>query len=85
MQQMQHITEGRYRMTSLTSISQTVLRLDRPVLLAARLSAMAAARRQRAQLARLDDAALRDIGRSRSEALHEARRPLWDVPPTWRC
>lgn len=41
--------------------------------------------RQRQQLAKLDDAALRDIGITRSEALAEASRPFWDAPPHWIC
>ena len=41
------------------------------------------ARRQRAQLARLDSAALADIGVTRDQAVAEAARPLWDVPSTW--
>ncbi|APZ53662.1 DUF1127 domain-containing protein [Salipiger abyssi] len=40
--------------------------------------------RQRRQLARLDEAALRDMGLTRAEALHEARRSLWDAPAHWR-
>ncbi|MBN8187315.1 MAG: DUF1127 domain-containing protein [Rhodobacteraceae bacterium] len=40
--------------------------------------------RQRRRLAELDDAALRDMGLTRSEALHEARRPVWDAPAHWR-
>lgn len=43
-----------------------------------------AAWRQRRHLARLDDAALTDIGVTRAEALREADRPLWDVPAAWR-
>ncbi|MCA3436815.1 MAG: DUF1127 domain-containing protein [Rhodobacter sp.] len=39
--------------------------------------------RQRKLLAKLDDRTLQDIGISRSEALAEAKRPVWDVPPTW--
>ncbi|MEQ9695655.1 DUF1127 domain-containing protein [Shimia sp. SDUM112013] len=39
--------------------------------------------RQRHALARLDDAALLDIGLTRAEALAEAKRPIWDVPKTW--
>ena len=42
------------------------------------------ARRQRRRLASLDDAALADIGLTRSEAHAEAARPLWDVPGAWR-
>ena len=40
--------------------------------------------RQRRALARMDDAALADIGKTRTQALAEARRPLWDVPQHWR-
>ncbi len=40
--------------------------------------------RQRQSLLKLDDAALEDVGISRSEALKEADRPFWDVPPSWR-
>ncbi|MFD1157491.1 DUF1127 domain-containing protein [Roseovarius aestuarii] len=36
--------------------------------------------RQRRVLARLDDAALDDIGLSRDDALRESRRPFWDLP-----
>ncbi len=44
----------------------------------------AALRRQRRALARLDAALLRDIGLTRSEALSESGRPVWDVPKAWR-
>ncbi|MCM2562705.1 DUF1127 domain-containing protein [Lutimaribacter sp. EGI FJ00015] len=40
--------------------------------------------RQRRALAQLDDAALRDIGKTRAEARAEARRPVWDAPAHWR-
>ncbi|MBV0913887.1 DUF1127 domain-containing protein [Rhodobacteraceae bacterium ASV31] len=40
--------------------------------------------RQRRALARLDDAALRDIGLSQAEAATESSRPIWDVPGYWR-
>ena len=39
---------------------------------------------QRRALARLDDAALADIGKTRAQAQAEAHRPLWDVPQHWR-
>lgn len=41
--------------------------------------------RQRRALARLDDTALADLGISRADAVQEAKRPLWDVPASWRC
>ncbi|MDU9006340.1 DUF1127 domain-containing protein [Sedimentitalea todarodis] len=41
--------------------------------------------RQRRALTRLDAAALRDIGLTRSEAETEARRPIWDAPESWSC
>lgn len=40
--------------------------------------------RQRRALARLDDAALKDLGLSRHDAAQEANRPIWDVPAAWR-
>jgi len=49
------------------------------------LMQLAAISRQRKALARLDDAALDDIGVSRAEADREASRPIWDAPETWRC
>ncbi|MDJ0825110.1 MAG: DUF1127 domain-containing protein [Rhodobacter sp.] len=48
-----------------------------------RLLAAEAAWRQRRALARLDEAALRDIGVSQAEATIEAKRPVWDVPAHW--
>lgn len=39
--------------------------------------------RQRQALKALDAAALKDIGLTPSQALAEARRPLWDAPETW--
>ncbi|MFD1510879.1 DUF1127 domain-containing protein [Lacimonas salitolerans] len=47
------------------------------------LAALLALHRQRQRLARLDDAALEDIGLTRDAALAEARRPLWDAPGHW--
>ena len=44
---------------------------------------LAELRRQRKALARLDDAALRDLGLTRREAITEARRKIWDVPSNW--
>ncbi|MEO1139069.1 MAG: DUF1127 domain-containing protein [Pseudomonadota bacterium] len=35
--------------------------------------------RERKALARLDDAALADIGLTREEAMTEANRPIWDI------
>ncbi len=50
----------------------------------ARLWRMAALRRQRADLARLDDRLLCDIGLTRAAAEAEAARPAWDAPRHWR-
>lgn len=47
-------------------------------------SAMAALRRQRIALVRLDDAALSDMGLTRTQAATEAKRAAWDVPVNWR-
>ncbi len=40
--------------------------------------------RSRRALARLDSAALEDIGIDRARAVREAAKPIWDVPATWR-
>ena len=48
------------------------------------LRAMIAITAQRRSLNALDDHMLKDIGVSRSEALKEAQKPIWDVPETWR-
>ena len=48
-----------------------------------RLALAHAAWRQRRALAELDDAALRDLGLTRGQALAEAQRPVWDVPQHW--
>jgi len=41
---------------------------------------MLATYRQRRALARLDSAALKDIGLTCAEARAEANRPIWDLP-----
>lgn len=43
-----------------------------------------AAHRQRAALAKLDDAHLADIGLTVRAAMAEANRSFWDVPASWR-
>ena len=48
-----------------------------------RLSQMYGLWHQRRSLACLDEAALRDIGLTRTDALTEAERPIWDVPANW--
>ncbi|WP_415919951.1 hypothetical protein [Tateyamaria sp. SN6-1] len=40
--------------------------------------------RSRRALAQLDRARLDDIGVSAERAAHEAAKPVWDVPATWR-
>jgi len=49
-----------------------------------RASLAYAAWRQRRVLARLDDAALNDIGITYAQAQAEAAKPVWDVPAHWR-
>ena len=39
--------------------------------------------RERQHLSNLDDAALRDIGKSAKAAHSEAKRPFWDAPNRW--
>lgn len=75
--------------TSALALSR-VKRLSGQGLVATLLDRMDLAR-QRRQLARLDDALLRDIGLTRGEALTEAqrsvfddgRKPLWNAPAYW--
>lgn len=40
-------------------------------------------RRQRRDLATLDDHMLRDVGLTRQDAQRESGRPIWDVPAHW--
>ncbi|MEP2530833.1 DUF1127 domain-containing protein [Shimia sp.] len=40
--------------------------------------------RQRRALARLDNAALADLGLTRADVSRELKRPIWDVPSNWR-
>ena len=62
--------------------------LERPLRVAGRktvrLTDLLALGRQRRALARLEPRLLDDIGVSASEAQAEARRPVWDVPASWR-
>ena len=50
----------------------------------ARLIYISALARSRRSLSRLDDHLLRDIGLTRSQALAEAERGIWDAPSHWR-
>ena len=71
----------------MSTLATTLSRLHRPfhslspLRLLARLAAL---RRARRHLERLDDHLLEDIGISPDRARAEAARPIWDVPPTWR-
>lgn len=49
-----------------------------------RLTALLDLWRSRQALAKLDDAALADVGLTRQEAAKEASKPIWDVPVHWR-
>lgn len=42
-------------------------------------------RRERQVLADMSTARLEDIGITRDQALDEAGKPVWDVPPHWVC
>lgn len=72
---------------SVTTSTMTIRRVQKQSILgrlAETLRLGAAARRQRAALANLDDALLTDIGLSARTAKTEADRPFWDVPASWR-
>ncbi len=47
------------------------------------LTQMLSIRKQRRQLRKMDARALSDIGLTRTEAVEESRRPMWDVPAHW--
>lgn len=49
-----------------------------------RIATLFALARTRHQLKSLDAHMLDDIGLTRSQALTEAKRPLWDAPATWK-
>lgn len=49
----------------------------------ARLAAFMGIARQRRALMHLNDDLLRDIGITREQAIHEARKAPWDVPHHW--
>lgn len=67
----------------MTALARPLKYRRRPGLFA-RLRRMAALRRQRLDLARLDDRLLCDIGLTRAAAETEAARPAWDAPRHWR-
>ena len=66
-------------MTAIVRIARPAIASTRRTGVVPRLFAMIAVYRQRRHLARLDDAALNDIGVSRDEAEREASRPFWDL------
>lgn len=66
---------------STLSLSRLLFRLPAPSRMTP--AAVLALYRQRQTLARLDDAALEDIGVTRTQAMAEAKRPLWDAPAHW--
>jgi uncharacterized protein YjiS (DUF1127 family) len=49
-----------------------------------RLTQALAVRRQRRQLARLDKAALMDLGLTEADVQAEVKRSAWDVPAHWK-
>ena len=55
----------------------------RPRTMIGRLLALAALRRSRRQLARLEAHLLRDVGLTGEEARREARAPVWNAPEHW--
>lgn len=66
-------------MTAIVRIARPAIASTRRTGIVPSLFAMIAVYRQRRHLARLDDAALNDIGVSRDEAEREASRPFWDL------
>lgn len=71
-------------MATFSSLSHLPLAGLRPAASATSLLDLMALYRQRQALARLDDAALMDIGLTRAEAEKEAKRPFWDAPAHWK-
>lgn len=70
---------------ALTDFSSRAARFDtRPVGPRFSLLTMLSVWRSRRALAQLDRHALDDIGISAKRAQSEARKPIWDVPATWR-
>lgn len=69
--------------------SRSLMRLALPAVslsaLLHHVATLRATRRQRRDLARLDAAALADVGITVAQARDEARRPVWDVTPSWRA
>lgn len=70
-------------MATLSSIR--IAPASRSVSLIGRVFTMLSLYQGRRTLARLDEALLSDIGISREEAYREAKRPMWDVPASWRA
>lgn len=56
----------------------------KPRSVVASLREMIALSRQRRQLRALDNHMLADIGISRTEAVAEAQKPVWNAPLHWR-
>lgn len=56
----------------------------RPRTLIGRVFTLLSLYQGRRTLEGLDDALLHDIGLTREQALKESRRPIWDVPASWR-
>lgn len=69
------------QLTHATRLMQPTVRAKGSVL--ARFVQAYAAWQQRKHLATLDDAALSDIGITRTQAEAEATRPLWNAPAQW--
>jgi len=77
------ITKGHAIRPSI-AISAIISRPLRRTTWLGRLLDMLAIGRGRRRLAELDRVQLSDIGLSPDQALAEATRPIWDVPPGWR-
>ena len=67
-----------------TSLIRPTLPAQKRAGLFTRITVAMALFSERRKLAEMPDHMLRDLGITRSEALTEARRPVWDTPSHWK-
>jgi uncharacterized protein YjiS (DUF1127 family) len=86
--QFEYPTKGKPMTTCDCNVNATPARAARrpwALRLISRITAAQALHRQHQALLRLDDAMLRDIGITQSEAQALARNSIWDVPNHWKA